>query len=525
MRYDKISLSFVTVQFTFMCKTNKGVIKMATRVYKFQVALKTCEEHRNKEVSCFCETCKTFICTTCAKTTHHGHEWDFIPLVAKICRQETPLLCRKINQENMPQYREKIRIIDGNISDEEKACDEDVKKLEERRTAMIDAVDQIIEEQKRKRVEIKKRESEKLIEQRLHLVTKIEYLDKMTSSLDSNISAYTDFDVIEMKQGMLTALREVESVNVNFAATEMTFVQGEIDHGLMKKMVGTKEEKATAKVNDTVSVEQVKIIKQFDKRILVIAPISATQAWIGVEDSHKITKLSLSLHNTETLDFKRYNDCITQSNDDFIVAKYTEQAIHCVTSSGVEDVIASTKPLHPSRIRKTQTDDILVSLRDDGHLYKLQPSSRRLVQRMTLTGKIIHTYEFRVDGATRLFTLPVRTTENGNSDICVINRTSSRTGELIVLHGDGRVRFTYCGQGHSEFDPRDIACDSIRRIIVLDCNKTNSLHLLSPDGKFLRYVLTDMFDSFPYVMTLYQGNLWIGFGKGAVNVYKYIDSK
>ena len=499
---------------------------MATSLYKAQEALKTCEEHPNKELSCFCETCKTFICTTCAKTTHHGHEWDFIPLIAKMCRQETPLLCREINQENMPRCREKIRIIDDNISDVEKAADEDAKKLEERRTDMIDAINEIIDEQQRKRLEIKNRGCENLQEQRLLLVTKVEYLDKMTSSLDSNISAYTDFDVIEMKQEMLTALQGVESLNVNFAATEVTFVRGEIDRGLMKKMVGAIEEKATAKVIDTISVKQVKIIEQFDKTIVVIAPISTTQAWIGVSCSYTITKLSFkNTGNTETIDFKRYNDCITGSNDDFIVAKYTEQAIHCVTSSGVEDVIASTKPLHPLRIIKTQTDEILVSLRDNGDDYNLNPSSRRLVQRMTLTGKVLNTYEFQGDGVTRLFTFPTRTAENGNSDICVINRTSQKTGELIVLHGDGRIRFTYCGQGGSKFDPRDVACDSMSGIIVLDCYETNSLHLLSPDGKFLRYLLSDKFDSFPYVMTLYQGYLWIGFGNGAVNVYKYIDSK
>ena len=179
----------------------------------------------------------------------------------------------------------------------------------------------------------------------------------------------------------------------------------------------------------------------------------------------------------------------------------------------------STKPLHPSCISKTQTGDVLVSLQDDGDPYKLQPSSRRLVQRMTLTGKVLHTNEFHEDGVTRLFTVPKRTTENGNSDICVINRTSSKTGELIVLHEDGRVRTTYRGMKDSKFDPRDVACDSKRRIIVVDA-ANKSLHLLSPHGTFLRYLLSYMFD-FPHKMALYQGYMWVGFDKGKAKVYKY----
>ena len=94
---------------------------MASSLYKFQVALKTCDEHDHEELSCFCKTCRKFICTTCAKTTHIGHEWDFIPLVAKKLRKETPKLCRKIKQENMPQCREKVRSVDDNLSIYEKS--------------------------------------------------------------------------------------------------------------------------------------------------------------------------------------------------------------------------------------------------------------------------------------------------------------------------------------------------------------------------------------------------------------------
>ena len=142
------------------------------------------------------------------------------------------------------------------------------------------------------------------------------------------------------------------------------------------------------------------------------------------------------------------------------------------------------------------------------------------MQRITLTGKILHTYEFREDGTTRLFTLPGRMAENGNSDICAINRTSDFTGELIVLYADGRLRFTYRGQEGPKFDLRDVACDSERRIIVLECTKTTSLSLLSPNGTFLRFLLSDMFD-YPYTLALYQNTLWIGFREGVVKVYTY----
>ena len=51
---------------------------MATSLYKAQETTSTCDEHEHEELSCFCNTCEKFICTKCAKTEHHGHDWDLV---------------------------------------------------------------------------------------------------------------------------------------------------------------------------------------------------------------------------------------------------------------------------------------------------------------------------------------------------------------------------------------------------------------------------------------------------------------
>ena len=306
---------------------------MATSLYKAQEALKTCEEHQKEELSCFCKTCKKFICTTCAKTTHNGHDWDFIPIVAKKRRKETPILCQKIKQDNMPQCREKLCAVDGTIADVEKAGDEDLKKLEEKRTEMIDAINQIIDEQKGKRVDIREKESTKLQEYRSQLMTKIEYLDKMTTSLDSNIGAYTDFDVIEMEMDMLKSLTELEAYNAEVPDTEVTYVPGEINRAAIEEMIGRMEE-TSVNVDASVTVEEVKTFKEFDKYILTIAPISSNQAWVADNKSSTITQLSLQSTETNSVTLPPHDDFITLSNGDFIVTGYKDQVIRRVTSAG-----------------------------------------------------------------------------------------------------------------------------------------------------------------------------------------------
>ena len=209
--------------------------------------------------------------------------------------------------------------------------DEDFKKLEERRSALINIINQIVEEQKRKRNEI-----------------------------------------------------------LNEAST-------------------------MRKDEDDVSVEEVKTFKEFDSMIQTIAHLSGTQAWVAdISGSNDIKLLSLQSVNTKCMTLQNYNDFIALGNGDFIVTNYTNQVIGRVSPHGTESVIVNTKPVHPTYISKTQTGDVLVSLRDDGDdWYRLLPSSRRLVQRITLTGKVLHTYEYREDRTTRLFTLP------GNISICM----------------------------------------------------------------------------------------------------------
>ena len=168
-----------------------------------------------------------------------------------------------------------------------------------------------------------------------------------------------------------------------------------------------------------------------------------------------------------------------------------------------ETVIARTAPLHPTGISHTKEGDILVTLRDNNSNFDINPSSRRLVQRMTLTGNVLHTYEFQEDNK-RLFTLPAKTIENGNLDVCVVNRLSAYWGEVVILnrHADDVIR--YKGLNPHKFSPLDIACDSSNRIIVSDIyRKYKSLHLLSPDGEFLHFLIIDTAHR-PSCVTLYE---------------------
>ncbi|XP_062586736.1 uncharacterized protein LOC134248346 [Saccostrea cucullata] len=99
--------------------------------------------------------------------------------------------------------------------------------------------------------------------------------------------------------------------------------------------------------------------------------------------------------------------------------------------------------------------------------------SRHLVRHITVTGDVIHEYEYQEDGQTRLFTLPYRVTQN------------------------------------KDFNPTDVVCDSLCNILVTD-PPNKQIHLLSPDGEFLKFLLTEREVNLPVSLSLYKSIYTVG---------------
>jgi hypothetical protein len=149
-----------------------------------------------------------------------------------------------------------------------------------------------------------------------------------------------------------------------------------------------------------------------------------------------------------------------------------------------------------------------------------EESNTSLLKHMTLTGDVIRDYEYQEDGQTRLFTGPYRVQHNGNSDICVSNWTSETTGNLMILSSSGRVKSVYHGQDLKEnFTPYDVACDSHHNIHVTD-TANHRVHLLSADGEFLKFLLTEDKVLVPSALSVYGSTLWVGCGNGTVKLFQ-----
>ena len=213
--------------------------------------------------------------------------------------------------------------------------------------------------------------------------------------------------------------------------------------------------------------------------------------------------------------------CVTDNNEIFFT-NLLDNSISHLSMLGLVSTAFSTDPMIPCGICPTMNGELLITLKDTGlDHYELNPRSRRLVRHVTLSGDVVREYEYQEDGQTRLFTDPLRVTQNGNTDICVINWTSNTTSELVILSSSGSLTSVYLGiDKPDEFDASDVVCDSHFNIILSELKKS-AIHLLSPDGKFMRYLLTENHVNNPFAMSLKGTQLWVGDFYGFVKVFRY----
>ncbi|KAK3100692.1 hypothetical protein FSP39_023861 [Pinctada imbricata] len=487
--------------------------KMATCLEEFQFALRTCENHDQKELIGYCKTCQEKICSSCIKEEHATHNWETITDILRDKKRTLPKECKEIQTNHLPCLRKELSQFDMKIEEENIRLERNEATLNGSRQSYISKINRLFDDKINECRQ--KSETAKQIykDKREGLKQKVEFLDLMTTSLDKEINTLPDHDILDMEKEMREELEKALSYSAEMYTSTTVFVPGLMDVQVLENIIGEIH---------SVSVEEKYTIERYSEPILSINHISDAKAWI----------LNKSVRRPKLLDNNgKEVKCIENKCSDFIISRSGEFVLTSIANRNVsvfsedENEIRriDTESLLPINISKTENEDILVTLVESGDAYNLVPTSRRIVQRMTLTGKVLHTYEFKDDGKTRLFIWPRRTSENKNTNICVVNKFSEDSGELVALHRDGRVKFTYKGDGlkFSAFLPVDVKCDSKCHVLVTELNN-RSIHMLSSEGMFLSALF--QFDKLhPMVMSLHDDNLWCGFRDGKVKVFKYIN--
>ncbi|XP_062572810.1 uncharacterized protein LOC134234781 [Saccostrea cucullata] len=477
------------------------------------VHIETCQNHE-LPIDMICEDCDEFICVKCAKTDHKNHEWNTITTASTEKRRGLLKFLKKIKEEDLPVIDQKIEKIPQKITENKELCDSEIKKLQTHYDEILTRMKEISKchEKTMKDNMVKKND------QLNHVKFKLEKTKKRIIStlefMEENNSTMSDYSLIDNHRELTKMLSELEFHMTN-CEYSVRFTRGEINDDLLNSVVGK------AWNVDNIGMTIKNSFQYSDKAIYALEAFSENQCYLNKFKSKDIENVNEQGVKGHKFSINPTDMCVTFTGDVYFTDS-SNYFINCLSPSGSVSTVISTDPLVPWGICQSVDSGLLVTLRDkESDIYNLNTSSRRLVRHITMTGDVIHEYEYQENGQTRLFKLPDAVTQNINSDICVVNHTNVFTGELMIMSPSGRIKSVYRGQNLTEkFHPTDVVCDSLCNILVTD-PFNSQIHLLSLDGEFLKFLLTDNEVNRTFSLSFYKSILWVGYDNGLVKVFQY----
>ncbi|XP_062569761.1 uncharacterized protein LOC134231806 [Saccostrea cucullata] len=482
-----------------------------------QEHIEMCKNH-NLPIDVICEDCDELICGECAKTDHRKHEWKTIPTAAMLRRRDLIKFLRKIKEDDLPGIDEKIEKTSKQITENKELCDTEIKKLQKHYDEIVTRLSEIRKNNEQKLRENLRKSNEKLDVANSELSKKRKEIAEIVKFMEKNKNTMSDYGFIDNHRELTKLLSALE-VDMKNSTPSVRYTKGEVSDAIPENLIGKFFD-----IND-ISLTETNSFKYGEKPVTLLMALCEDQCYKQHFESDYIEQINKEGEEKQV--YKRtyspVDMCVTDTGEVYFTdGKSIKKSMLCLSPSGSVSTVVFADPLEPLGICQSVDGGLLVTLRDnESDLYKLESHSRRLVRHITVTGDVIHEYEYQEDGHTRLFTLPFRVTQNSNRDICVVNRTSPTAGEVLIMSTSGRMKSVYRGQNLTgDFMPGNVVCDSFRNILVPDINDTK-IHLLGPDGEFLKFLLTENEVIHPTRLSLYKSTLWVGYWEGIVKVFQY----
>ena len=379
-----------------------------------QVALRLCMTHSGEEMELYCKVCKKPICNECMKSEHMGHDFDTIAKFYRKIKNSRPELIREFERKITPKQNHNRRHLHEVKSMNKSLFEMNLDNVEKKRREMYDAVDKIINAHVDSikshnaglGAEIKT-EEDKIMRDESTLLRMIETFRKTTM---------TGLDLIEYYEDLKTKADALQTEDLSHYRNKQLYMDGFVVIEDLAKMIGDMKEIDSSEIG----TEEISCFQHKDTDIVTIYPISREKAWFTYWNAKEFTLLQQDGHHIESVPKDMGTHSFIMQNNAFLLCNQEGTTIFKIDSSGKISVWVNVEPLLPRFIGHTLHDTVLVSVVDDLFAPRTVESQRK-VQMMSLSGKVLRTYEYGDDGTTPVFTFPGRVTQNYNSDVCVVN--------------------------------------------------------------------------------------------------------
>jgi hypothetical protein len=464
-----------------------------------QEHIPTCDKH-GELIDMVCEDCDEFICTDCAKTDHKDHNWVTIVKAASQRKRQLLGFIKTIKDEKVPKIDRKIENASIKLKEIERQSDNEIRKLGKHFDEIVWRLTEIkARDEKTLRDQFNERS-----EQVNRLKTQFGELKKdlveTTKFMEENNSTMSDYNLIDNHRELLKLVsageEDTKICEYSLRYTRKVPDNEELD-SLMGKMLDLED----------ICITETNSFQYSDNAVYIINAFSENDSYIHCMESDYMEHINKQGEKKQKYNVAPKDICVTD-NGDVYFTDIEKKAIIRLTPPRSLSKVVSIRPFLPTGICQSLDGGLLLTMGENS-----------LVRHMTLTGDVIHEYKYQEDGQTRLFASPLRVKQNGNSDICVVNKTGDTNGNVVILSISGRLRSVYKGQNLKEFFPLDVACDSRCNIFVSDFFN-HQIHLLSPDGEFLKFLLNEFEVIGPSALSLYGSTLWVGNFQGVVKLFQ-----
>ena len=445
-----------------------------------------CEKHDLMPVDITCEDCEIFICSKCVKEDHKEHCWNTLSTAATLKRRGLLKSMKKIEEEDIQRLENQIEKASQQIDKNMKICEMTVLQLDNHYDVIVEKLDKIRKKHEKTLKDSLKIQNAEITRVRGNLEEQRKNILGRVNSLKENGDTMTDMILLKTHKDLTKLLKlSTQDDNIEKYLYSQQYEHECINEDMLEIIMGNVSNTPKTMVTETDAFQW------GDHKIYVLEAVDNDKCFLTNVSFAKVERVDKSGEKDMKLSIDINDVCVTGKKVIYI-SDLKSKSIVNLSSSGSVSTVFSTDPLEPVGVCQTLDDQLLVTLSDtESAYYKLDSCSKRLLRHVTLTGDVILDYTYQEKGQNKQFTWPFRVTQNGNSDVCVLNKVSKSNGELLILSFSGILKSAYRGRLEpGGFLPEDVVCDSFFSIVVCE-SQSSTVHLLSPAGKFLRYLLTE----------------------------------
>lgn len=467
---------------------------------------RSCEKHPSKTTTAYCDTCTCSICHECMTQEHIFH--DFFPiselLKKNVCiiKESYSFLCKEVKllENEFTECQQSIQEVKNNHNKVRQQIDRFAKEFHK-------VVDQWKNE-KFRHAEKREKKILKYIKNHLSLIqeniNKLKKRMKEKKNLLRNLDALHNPELLpsekldDLTSSIDTPVFEIEQLNLSTSKIDVDVVCQYADITLQ----------TSSCVLDKSNIVEVDS-KHFEEKIIldIACNSNCETAFVSEKGTEKIAEIHTNGKVVETfctdcspLHMASCPDGVTYVNPEkksvFVNPSKTPDKAHNLICKDDKE-----GAWFPRGITLTANNDFVVC-------FKSWTERRGKVSIVNDLGKDVENFEYD-DKNKPLYIDPRYITENKlTRDICV---TDTIRKTLIAVGSSGKYKYSYSkSYAGREFNPQNICANSGGRLLLLDVGQLSTIiHVLSDEGQFLQFVMSNHFQSVTAMSIDSNDRLWI----------------